>query len=183
MKYKSIFFISPPFYSHFNPLLNLAKSFKKAGVDVTIGCSVEFKKFVVDEDLKFYEIDISSNKNIQKAESTDQPDTEKERLDEFFESTKEGAIETLITQSRHRKADMLYDPHKLIEDIKMIDETVDVDLYVVDILSYSVTLALYSLNLDFITYCPPHPYTIPDQEMNYGVPKYWPSAIDVEKMI
>ncbi|UJF16466.1 glycosyltransferase [Jeotgalibaca sp. MA1X17-3] len=181
MKYKSIFFISPPFYSHFNPLLNLAKSFKKAGVDVTIGCSVEFKKFVVDEGLKFYEIDISSNKNIQKAESTDQPDTEKERLDEFFESTKEGAIETLITQSRHRKADMLYDPHKLIENIKMIDETVGVDLYVVDILSYSVTLALYSLNLDFITYCPPHPYTIPDDEMNYGVPKYWLSAIRVEK--
>lgn len=150
-------------------------------MDVTIGCSIEFKNFVVDEDLKFYEIDISSNKNVQKAESTDQPDTEKERLDEFFESTKKGAVETLITQSKHRRADMLYDPHKLIEDIKRIDETLAIDLYVVDILSYSVTLALYSLNLDFITYCPPHPFTIPDQEMNYGVPKYWPSAISVEE--
>ena len=179
MKYKSIFFISPPFYSHFTPLLNLAKSFKKLGANVNFGCSIEFKERVVDAGLDFYEIDISSNKNVQKAESTHQPDSEKERLEEFFESTKEGAIETLITQSRHRKADMLYDPHKLISDIQTIDQTINADLYVVDILSYSVTLALYSLDLDFITFCPPHPYTIPDKEMNYGVPKYWPSAITV----
>ncbi|TXD98114.1 glycosyltransferase family 1 protein [Psychrobacter frigidicola] len=181
MKYKSIFFISPPFYSHFNPLLNLAKSFNKLGVEIYMGCSIEFKDQVKGEGLEFYEIDISTNKNIQKAENTDQPDSEKERLEEFFESTKKGAVETLITQSRHRKADMLYDPHKLIDDIQRIDETFNVDLYVVDILSYSVTLALYSLDLDFITFCPPHPYTIPDEEMNYGMPKYWPSAIKVEE--
>ena len=181
MKYSSIFFISPPFYSHFNPLLNLAKSFNKLGVKIYMGCSIEFKDQVEGEGIEFYEIDISANKNTQKAESTDQPDSEKERLEEFFESTKKGAVETLITQSRHRKADMLYDPHKLIDDIKKIDETFNVDLYVVDILSYSVTLALYSLDLDFITFCPPHPYTIPDEEMNYGMPKYWPSAIKVEE--
>ena len=120
MKYSSIFFISPPFYSHFNPLLNLAKSFNKLGVKIYMGCSIEFKYQVEDEGLEFYEIDISANKNTQKAESTDQPDSEKERLEEFFESTKKGAVETLITQSRHRKADMLYDPHKLIDDIKRL---------------------------------------------------------------
>lgn len=176
-----MFFISPPFYSHFNPLLNLAKSFHKLGVEVTLGCSIEFKKNIEDAGLKFYELDINSNKNIKKAEATDQPASEKERLDEFFESTKKGAIETLITQSNHRKADMLYDPHALIKDIKQIDDSHDIDLYVLDILSYSVTLALYSLNLDFITFCPPHPYTIPDSEMFYGLPKYWPSAIKVEE--
>ena len=181
MKYSSIFFISPPFYSHFNPLLNLAKSFNKLGVKIYMGCSIEFKDQVEGEGIEFYEIDISANKNTQKAESTDQPDSEKERLEEFFESTKKGAVETLITQSRHRKADMLYDPHKLIDDIQRIDETFNVDLYVVDILSYSVTLALYSLDLDFITFCPPHPYTIPDEGMNYGMPKHWPSAIKLEE--
>lgn len=180
MKHKSIFFISPPFYSHFNPLLNLAISFKKLGADVSLGCSIEFKESVLNAGLKFHELDISKNKNTQKAESTDQPESEKDRLEEFFESTKKGAIETLITQSRHRKADMLYDPHKLINDIKSIGEEFGFDLYVVDILSYSVTLALYSLGLNFITFCPPHPFTIPDEEMNYGVPKYWPSAISVK---
>lgn len=181
MNYKSIFFISPPFYSHFNPLLDLAISFKKLGVEVAMGCSIEFKERILNKGLNFYEINISKNKNVQKADSTDQPDSEKARLHEFFESTQKGAIETLITQSRHRKADMLYDPHQLINDIKKIDKTFDIDLYVVDVLSYSVTLALYSLNLNFITFCPPHPYTIPTQEMSYGVPKNWPSVIHVEE--
>ncbi len=180
MKNKHVFLISPPFYSHFNPLLILAKNFKNQGMNVTFGCSLEFKPSVLKENLDFYEIDISSNKNVGSAEDTAQPDTEKMRLEEFFEATKKGAIETLITQSHHRKADMLYNPQELVDKIRMIDEELDVDLYVVDILSYSVTLALYYLGLKFITFCPPHPYTIPDEGANYGVPKNWPSAIKVK---
>ena len=180
MKYKHVFFISPPFYSHFMPLLVLAKSFKKLGVELTFGCSLEFKENILQGGLNFYEIDISKNKNIGKAEETDQPDSEKERLEEFFQATKKGAAETLITQSNHRKADMLYDPDELIEKIGRIDRDLDIDLFVIDILSYSVTLSLYFLNLDFITFCPPHPRTIPSGDENYGVPKNWPSAIEVE---
>lgn len=181
MKYKHIFFISPPFYSHFNPLLVLAKSFKESGVEVSFGCSLDFKDLVLEEGLNFYEIDISSNKNVGKADSNVGPDTESRRLDQFFEATRKGPIETLITQSHHRKADMLYSPEKLIADIRTIDSILDIDLYVVDILSYSVTLSLYFLELDFITFCPPHPYTIPEVGMNYGVPKKWPSAIKVDQ--
>ncbi len=157
----------------------LAKSLKKQGSKVTFGCSIEFKEKVLAEELEFYEIDISSNKNVGKAQSTDQPDTEKMRLDEFFKSTEKGAIETLITQSRHRKADMLYNPGKLIDEISEVNQTLDINLYVVDILSYSVTLGLYYLNLPFITYCPPHPDTIPSKVAYYGVPKNWPEAIKV----
>lgn len=88
MKYKSIFFISPPFYSHFTPLLNFAKSFKALWAKVTIGCSIDFKDRVINAGLDFYEIDISKNKNVLKAELTEQPESEKARLEEFFESTK-----------------------------------------------------------------------------------------------
>ncbi len=180
MKYKHIFFISPPFYSHFNPLLVLGKSFKKHGIEVTFGCSLEFKEIVLKEGLNFYEIDISSNKNIGKVDSTTQPDTERQRLEEFFLSTKKGAVETLITQSRHRIADMLYSPYELIDKIKVIDDLLEVDLYVVDILSYSVTLGLYFLDLPFISFCPPHPNTIPTEGSYFNVPENWPSAIKVE---
>ncbi|WP_341960078.1 glycosyltransferase [Planococcus maritimus] len=181
MKYRKIFLISPPFYSHFNPLLVLAKSFQAYGAEVTFGCSIEFKDKIVEENLNFYEIDINSNKNIGKGEHATQPDTERMRLEEFFESTKKGAVETLITQSRHRKADMLYNPQKLIDQIKTIDESLDIDLYVVDILSYSVTLSLYFLELPFVTFCPPHPNTIPRDGRYFNVPKSWPQAITVEE--
>lgn len=181
MKYKHIFFISPPFYSHFNPLLVLAKSFKELGARVTFGCSKDFKDQILVEDLNYYEIDISSNKNTGKAESTNQADSEKERLDEFFQATRQGAIETLITQSNHRKADMLYDPHELIEKIGEIDNKLDIDLYLVDILSYSVTLSLYFLSLPFVTFCPPHPRTIPEKGDYFNLPRKWPSPIKVEE--
>lgn len=181
MNVNHIFFISPPFYSHFTPLLVLAKSFKKLGKDVTFGCSSEFKDQVEQANLSFYEIDISKNKNVGKATSTTQPDSEKDRLDEFFESTRKGAVETLITQSKHRKKDMLYKPEELVLKIKTIADSLEVDLYVVDILSYGVTLGLYSLNLPFITFCPPHPLTIPMKNENYGVPKNWPSVIQVDE--
>ena len=181
MKYKHVFFISPPFYSHFNPLLVLAKSLKSHGTKVTFGCSEEFRERILKEGLNFYEIDISSNKNTGKAEDTLQPDAERLRLEEFFESTKHGAVETLITQSRHRKADMLYSPDELIEGIRDIDKQLDIDLYVVDILSYSVTLSLYFLELPFITFCPPHPNTIPEDGGYFNVPRNWPSPIDVKE--
>ena len=181
MNYKHIFFISPPFYSHFNPLLVLAKSFMKYGVEVTFGCSLDFKETILKENINFHEIDISANKNIGKCESTIQPDTERKRLEEFFESTKKGAVETLITQSRHRKADMLYNPHKLINKIKTLNDLLEIDLYVVDILSYSVTLSLYFLGLSFITFCPSHPNTIPAEGSYFNVPKKWPSAIKVKE--
>jgi len=179
MHYKHIFVLSPPFYSHFMPLLTLAKSFKRQGCKVTVGCSREFEEAVVSAQLDFYEIDLSANKNTGMASDTEQPESEKLRLFEFFEATKVGAVETLMTQSRHRKADMLNNPIDLMEKIRAVDSMYDVDMWLVDILSYGATLSLYCLELPFITFCPPHPYTIPRQGEIYGVPKSWPSCIDV----
>ncbi len=176
-----VFLISPPFYSHFKPMLALGKSFKAKGKEVTIGCSIDFKKEIENAGLNFYLINISKNKNVKKADMTSQPESEKERLEEFFKATRKGAVETLITQSKHRQKDMLHEPEILVEKIAKIDELFDVDLYVVDILSYGVTLGLYALNLPFITFCPPHPNTIPKKDTYYGVPPNWPEAISVEQ--
>lgn len=181
MKAKHIFIISPAFYSHFKPLVAMGKSFKDQGLRVTIGSSLDFKEEVLAENLEFYEIDISKNKNLGTKEDTIQPASEVKRLEEFFQATRKGGVETLITQSNHRKANMLYDPEELIGKIRVIDEALDIDLYMVDILSYSVSLSLYFLNLDFITFCPPHPFTNPNNGVQYGVPKNWPSAMEAKK--
>lgn len=179
MFYKHIFVLSPPFYSHFMPLLTLAKSFKHQGCKVTFGCSREFEELVVSAQLNFYEIDLSVNKNTGMASDTEQPESEKLRLFEFFEATKVGAVETLMIQSRHRKEDMLNNPIELMKKIQAIKSMYDVDMWLVDVLSYGATLSLYCLELPFITFCPPHPYTIPRQGEIYGVPKNWPLCINV----
>lgn len=182
MDYEHIFFLSPPFYSHFMPLTALAKSFKRQGIRVTMGCSNEFKEAVLSAQLEFYEINISTNRNTGTANDTQQPESERARLNEFFEATRVGPVETLITQANHRKDDMLSDPQGLMDAIKRIDEAIKVDLWVVDVLSYGVTLSLHCLNLPYVTFCPPHPNTIPKEGENYGVPVSWPSSIEVDPL-
>jgi UDP:flavonoid glycosyltransferase YjiC (YdhE family) len=180
MYYKHICFLSPPFYSHFMPILTLAKTFRKYGAKVTFGCSIEFEEKVKEAGLEYYEINLSKNKNTKSAEDTVQPISEKIRLKEFLEATKKGPVQTLITQSKHRKDDMLYNPNQIFKDIKELDDDSDIDLWINDILSYNVTLALYSIRLPFITFCPPHPRTIPKEGELYGVPKYWPSIFNID---
>lgn len=180
MNYKNICFLSPPFYSHFMPFLALAKSFYKYGVKVIFGCSIEFKEKIEEAGLEYYEINLSKNKNTKNAEDTDQPISERKRLKEFFEATKKGPVQTLVTQSKHREDDMLYNPNQIAKDIKKIDDNNKIDLWIHDILSYNVTIALYSLKLPFITFCPPHPGTIPKEGELYGVPKKWPSVFNID---
>lgn len=180
MRYKHIFFLSPPFYSHFMPLLALAKSFQKQGVRVTFGCSREFENRIVSSRLEFHEINLSTNKNTGTANDTKQPEAEKKRLAEFFEATKKGPIETLMTQTNHRRLDMLSNPWSQMEQIKKINTKETVDLWVVDILSYGTTLSLHCLDLPYITFCPPHPKTIPGPGEYYGVPQNWPSSFTVD---
>lgn len=180
MNDKYICFLSPPFYSHFMPLLTLAKKFHQYGAKVIFGCSIEFKENVEEASLEYYEINLSKNKNTKSAEDTLQPISEKKRLEEFFEATKKGPVQTLITQSKHRKDDMLYNPNQIAEDIKKLDDDKDIGLWIHDVLSYNVTIALYSLRLPFITFCPPHPGTIPKEGEFYGVPKKWPSVFNVD---
>lgn len=175
-----IMIISPPFYSHLNPLLSLGLSLKQYGADVTVGCSQEFETIIKDYGLGFCEFDISNNRNIGSLANTIQAQEEHKRLDDFFEATKKGAIETLIYQTENRKADMLKDPKYLIDGLLSLEHE-HVDLYVSDILSYGVTLALKALNLPFITFCPPHPYTLPDDNNTYGIPRTWPQEIYCNK--
>ncbi|KNZ42071.1 glycosyltransferase [Acetobacterium bakii] len=184
MRYQHVFFLSPPFYSHFMPLLALAKSFRKHGVRVTFGCSREFEAPIAAAGLEFQEINLSANKNTGTARDTNQPESERKRLEEFFAATKEGPIETLITQTKHRRLDMLGNPESQMEQIKTLNPTGTVDLWVVDILSYGTTLSLHCLQLPYITFCPPHPKTIPRPGEYYGVPQNWPASfvIDPEKL-
>ncbi len=181
MKDKHIVFLSPPFYSHFMPMLALAKSFKSAGLTVTIACSKEFAEEILAAEIGFHEMNISNNKNTGTAAVTEQPDSEKERLAEFFAATRNGAIATLLTQMQHRKADMLANPEKIMHGLQRIEELLQPDLWIVDILSYSVSLSLYCLQLKFVTFCPPHPNTIPSATDYYGIPPSWPTSAEVKK--
>ncbi|MDW7670714.1 MAG: glycosyltransferase [Bacillota bacterium] len=182
--HSKVILLIPPFYSHFNPLLALSKAFAMEGWEVIVGTGESFSDQVKEAGLFFQRVDISRNANTGIAADTQQAEVERQRLEAFFEATYQGPEETLLIQSLHRRDDMLTDPEGLMRQIQKLEELHQPDLWVVDQLSYGATLAMKCLNLAFISFCPPHPYSIPTKETLFGVPVRWPSSFqpDPDKM-
>jgi len=178
---KKIVVLSPPFYSHFQPLKTLAKALKTLGAQVTIACSGDFQEEIEDAGLDFHLLNINKNQNTGIAKNTQQDREEKKRLEEFFQATYEGPVKTLITQGDHRIRDMFSNPGELIDGIRQLNQKHLPDLMIVDQLSYGATLALIGLEIPFVTFCPPHPETIESKEESGGLTEFWPRALEPSK--
>ncbi|MFJ3097799.1 glycosyltransferase [Streptomyces hydrogenans] len=170
--------ISPPFQSHAQPLSVLAGALARAGSDVTFACAPPFARLAEEAGVGFAPLTVSRNANTGVARSTRQGAREAERLEEFLGSTREGAVAALLTQCRHRGEDMLADPEEVLAEVRNLQEILAPDWFVVDQLSYPVTLALHCLGLPFATFCPGHPTYLPHgPEALFGVPYAWPGAV------
>ncbi len=171
--------LSPPFYSHFQPLSALAVALRDTGAVTYLGCSRAFEGEVANLGLRFCEININRNANTGQASSTRQAERERRRLQEFLDATRAGPVATLRAQNRHRLDDMLANPEELIDRIRELNRELEPDLWIVDQLSYGVTLALLAHGLRFVTFCPPHPLSVPPRNVVYSVPPQWPSVVSV----
>lgn len=176
--------VSPPFLSHAQPLSVLARALAGAGADVLFVSAPAFAPLAEGREdgsggaVRFVPLTVTRNANTGIARSTRQGAREAERLEEFLASTRRGAVAALLTQSRHRGEDMLADPAQVLSGIGALQERFAPDWYVVDQLSYPVTLALHCLGLPFATFCPGHPTYLPHSpDALFGVPYAWPPAI------
>ncbi len=177
---KTILIISPPFYSHLNPLLTISKTLQCSGrVRVVVATSSVFENHVRSAGCVFTPLEVSSNANTGIAEKTSQADKETQRLEEFFNATYRGAVPTLLTQAKHRRLDMLPDPQPIYQQLQHIHRTWQPSLYLIDQLNYAVTLALYALGYPFFTFCPGHPTYIPQDDQFFGVPYAFPTPIQL----
>ncbi|UCB45368.1 MAG: glycosyl transferase, partial [Spirochaetota bacterium] len=181
MEVRKAILVSPPFSSQLNSTIALAHAFLEKGVDTFVACSQHFRDEIVHKRINFVPLVVSLNINTGIAQRTRQDKEEAEKIYDFLEATKVGAIETLMIQTRDRKHDMLFDPSRLRSEVLKIDKQLRPDLWVANQLSYSLTLVLYSLRLPFVTLCLPHPFTIPNGEKIYGVPARWPIAFKVNQ--
>jgi len=181
MNRHKVILISPPFSSQLTPTLALAEAFREEGLHTIIACGESFKEKIQRDGFGFVPLLVNRNSNTGIAQQTKLPEEERRRLHSFLESTKKGAVATLLLQSRDRREDMFADPESLFHDVERINRNESPDLWVANQLSYAVTLVLYCLDYPFITFCPPHPLTIPKGKKIYGVPGAWPSSIPVDK--
>jgi UDP:flavonoid glycosyltransferase YjiC (YdhE family) len=159
-------------------MLALAKAFQRAGAEVTMGCSAAFENAAVKAGVGFWEVNINRNANTGIVSKTSQEESEAKRIAAFIEATRSGAAATLIFQAEHRKADMLVDPQALQTEILHLVRSIQPDLFVVDQLSYGVSLVLHANELPFITFCPGHPTYIPSGKEYFGVPYAWPEGFE-----
>ncbi len=181
IRYSKIVIPAPPFYSHFRPLRSLARALADLGAEITIATDESFRDDVLNAGLNFRYLSLNRNANIGNGRLTKQAAEEHRRLEEFLESTAIGPVETLLAQARHRRADMLPDPDGLADDIASLSDELEPDLWIVDQLSYGVTLALTGMKKKFVTFCAPHPSAIPGFEELYGVPGRWPDGFQFDK--
>lgn len=173
----SIVVICPPFYSHFGQMLSLAIALRNAGATVTMACTPDFADKIRAAGIGFYPLRVTTNANTGIATQTQQAEQEKQRLHAFFEATKAGAVPTLLVQTHHRRMDMLADPERIRAEIATLHATLRPDWYLIDQLSYSVTLAMYCLRLPFATISPGHPTYIVPEEGYFGFPYQWLSDL------
>ncbi|GAA3050117.1 hypothetical protein GCM10020229_72010 [Kitasatospora albolonga] len=170
--------VSPPFRSHAAPLSVLGAALREEGAEVTLACAPAFADLADRHGLGFAELTVTRNANTGVAERTVQAGSESARLREFLDATRDGAIPTLLTQARHRAADMLPDPDLVLEAVRATDRRLAPDWYLVDQLSYPVTLAMHCLELPYATFCPGHPSYLPTRPNAYfGLPWAWPAAL------
>ncbi|MEU5046203.1 glycosyltransferase [Streptomyces griseorubiginosus] len=170
--------VSPPFLSHAQPLAVLAGALRERGADVHFACAPAFEHLARRAGTGFVPLSVTRNANTGVAEATRQDAREAERLREFLDATREGAVAALLAQARHRRADMLADPEAVLEALRTTHRRLRPDWYVVDQLSYPVTLALHCLGVPYATFCPGHPsYVLSGPEAWFGLPYAWPDAV------
>ncbi|WP_225803680.1 glycosyltransferase [Streptomyces sp. NK15101] len=170
--------VSPPFLSHAQPLSVLAGALSRAGCDVYVASAPPFAPLAEAAGVRFVPLTVTRNANTGVARNTRQGAREAERLEEFLASTRGGAVAALLTQARHRGEDLLADPSAVLAGLRELHARLSPDWYVVDQLSYPVTLALHCLGLPYATFCPGHPAYVPHApEALFGVPHAWPRAV------
>ncbi|MEC3976410.1 glycosyltransferase [Amycolatopsis sp. H20-H5] len=170
--------ISPPFASHATPMATLAAALASRGVDVVFACAPEFRVVAAAAGVPFTALTFGDGANTGIAQRTTQSGDARDRLTEFLDATRRGAGPALLTQARHRGADMLSEPQATLRAVRVLDERYRPDWYLVDQLAYAVTLALYCLDRPWATFCPGHPsYLVHRDDQLFGLPAYWPDAV------
>ncbi|MGW2822758.1 hypothetical protein ACWC24_17460 [Streptomyces sp. NPDC001443] len=162
--------------SQARPLSVLAGALRRHGADVYFACAPAFEHLAREAGVGFEPLSVTRNANTGVAEATEQDTREAARLAELLDATREGAVSALLAQARHRRADMPADPDGVLDALRSADRRLRPDRYVVDQLSYPVTLALHCLGVPYATFCPGHPsHVLSSPDAYFGVPTPGPT--------
>ena len=167
--------VSPDYVSHYLPLSAIGEELRARGTEVVVatGPGLEVQVGADGFEHRLRALGPSSNSG-----APERAIQERAELADFLAATRRGAIATLRYQAEQRLRDLLWQPDAVTERLACIIDEVEPDVILSDQIAYGATLALRALERPYATLLPGHPSALPVPGEIFGVPPYFPAALD-----
>jgi zeaxanthin glucosyltransferase len=169
--------VSPDYASHVEPMLQVALEWQRSVGPATVATGEAVRRSVDDSGLDWTPLRLGRGSNAGIIRTHEQPPGEDDHLDRFFAATREGAVATLTYQAKARRHDLLFEPERVLEDLRRIIDDVQPDRVLVDHVAFGARLALHALGIDAASIVLGHPTALPAPGEVYGLPLVWPSGL------
>ena len=169
--------VSPDYASHVEPMLQVAIDWKRRIGPVTVATGPTVRRSVEAGGLDWTLLQLGRGSNAGIIRTDEQPRGEDEHLQQFFDATRAGAVATLRYQAIARRHDLLFEPERVLADLRRIIADERPDRVLVDHVAFGARLALYALGVEPATLVLGHPTALPAPGEIYGLPPAWPTAI------
>lgn len=172
--------VSPDYASHYLPLSAIGQALRARGADVVVATGAGLQARVAEDGFEHRLLALGPGSNTGLSRTEDQSPDEASRLAEFFAATRRGAVATLRHQAEQRMHDLLWQPDIVTEQLAAIIDELRPDVVLSDQIAYGAALALRALEHPYASLLVGHPTALPAPGELFGLPPYFPSALDVD---
>jgi UDP:flavonoid glycosyltransferase YjiC (YdhE family) len=171
--------VSPDYASHYLPLSAIGQALRARGAEVVVATGPGLESRVTADGLEHRLLALGPARNDGLMRTEDQAPEEASRLAEFFAATRRGPVATLRYQAEQRMHDLLWQPERVTEQLAALIDELRPDVVLSDQIAYGASLALRALEQPYASLLVGHPSALPTPGEVFGLPPYFPSALDV----
>jgi zeaxanthin glucosyltransferase len=168
--------VSPDYLSHYLPLSAIGRELLARGAEVVVATGPGLAAQAKADGFEHRLLALGPSSNSGAPERALQ---ERAELAGFLAATRQGAIPTLRYQAEQRVRDLLWEPQGVTERLAHILADVQPDVILADQIAYGATLALRALERPYAALLPGHPTALATRSETFGVPPYFPAALEV----
>jgi zeaxanthin glucosyltransferase len=170
--------VSPDYVSHYLPLSAIGEELRARGADVVVSTGPGLEVQVGADGFEHRLLTLGPSSNSGTPERVAQ---ERLELADFIAATRRGALAALRYQAEQRLRDLLWQPEAVTERLARIIDEVEPDVILTDQIAHGATLALRALEKPYASLLPGHPSALPAPGEIFGVPPYFPSAVELSR--
>ena len=174
--------VTPDYASHAVPMMTIAGSWIRRGQRVVVATGPAMAPLVRQAGMEYTELIMSRGSNAGVIRTKSAQDAEARSLEQFFEATREGMVETLRFQAEQRATDLLWRPMQVARRTARIVESHHPDQILIDHLAFASSIGLRAIDVPRADVVLGHPTAMPVGDEIYGVPSAWPPELHPSSM-